>query len=231
MVHFVFWTSRWDEWISRASPRLAPAQSRICKQASNQASELNVTYLCATLLCCVLLVCVPLTPDVPGGPVRPGQRVDIFDRHPNIQKWTEGNIVRVMPGKAVIHFHVQHSTDHQPRHHTVAHNTCLPACVCALFLQGYGSKFDETHDVPFNPDLIQPYGAHTKKKRGYRYCTASFLLSPTLSNTLSLSHTLLPRPKASEAWANKKRERVVKRETDHWVYTSTMPTLSSPRLL
>lgn len=108
---------------------------------------------------------------------------------------------------------------------------CLYMCVYALFLQGYGSKFDETHDVPFNPDLIQPYGAHTKKKRGYRYCTASFLLSPTLSNTLSLSHTLLPRPKASEAWANKKRERVVKRETDHWVHTSTMPTLSSPRLL
>ena len=82
-----------------------------------------------------IVLCVPVTPDVPGGPVRPGQRVDIFDRHPNIQKWTEGNIVRVMPGKAVIHFHVQHSTDQTiNRDITLLLTTpaCLYVCMCLV---------------------------------------------------------------------------------------------------
>ena len=177
MVHFVFWTSRWDEWISRASPRLAPAQSRICKQASNQASELAVTYLCATLLCCVCLshqMCLEglfalgsewtFSTAIPT--FKSGQRATLCAScQAKLSSTFMYNTAQTRPSTATSHCCSQHLL------------ACM--CVCALFLQGYGSKFDETHDVPFNPDLIQPYGAHTKKKRGYRYC-----LFPTLSHPL-----------------------------------------------
>lgn len=30
-VHYIFWTSRWDEWIPFQSPRIAPRGSKICE--------------------------------------------------------------------------------------------------------------------------------------------------------------------------------------------------------
>jgi hypothetical protein len=44
--------------------------------------------------------------DLPGGTLRLGQLVDVFDEHPKQCVWCEGKIVEERPGGVKVHFKV-----------------------------------------------------------------------------------------------------------------------------
>ena len=97
-LHYTWWTCQWDEWVKVPSDRLAPHGTKVCECTHGVSDVFGVAF---PLTDSVLF---PPSPDLPGGVLRVGQVIEVFDDHPTINKWSEGSVVEESPDQVKVHF-------------------------------------------------------------------------------------------------------------------------------
>lgn len=118
-VHYTFWTSKWDEWLSVDDDRLQPRGSRICALLEGQRPHALHTPL-------------PCQSVIPGaGPPRLGQLVDAYDAHQTNKAWEDARIVGERPGEVLVRYR-RHDASSSAWYPTAGPRTEL--------LQQWGSK-------------------------------------------------------------------------------------------
>ena len=93
-VHYDYWSSRWDEWISRASPRLARSRTRICE------------YYYMLPLRPEVLSLPDIAADVDGGTLRKNQQLEVYDNHPAMKRYLPAFIIDENEKEVLVHFKV-----------------------------------------------------------------------------------------------------------------------------
>ena len=112
-MHYVYWSSKWDERIPKSSHRLAPYRSHICALgASWLRLRVHLTVPACALCWCLWRASASACAwgggaDHEAGELKVGQRVDVFDRHESRRKWCDGEVVEAKPSEVKVHFYVR----------------------------------------------------------------------------------------------------------------------------
>lgn len=105
MIHFLYWSSAWDELLPRSSPRIAQHGSRACTAAPPSAA--------LGMRCVYLTLTYHTLADVKNGTLRAGQRIEVFDEHPAKRVFMEASVLSVTATHVRVHFIVRPGGTHR----------------------------------------------------------------------------------------------------------------------